>query len=54
MTEEYLTLSRVRTHLGYALRELEYLDKLPRIRQNLHWMLGELGEYIKLQKELDE
>ena len=52
--EDYATLNRLREHLIDAASELESLGKLPRFVQNIDWMLDELDEYIKLQKELDE
>jgi hypothetical protein len=52
--EQYYLLERLRTNLLDAASELELLGKLPRFVQNIDWMLDELGEYIKLQKELDE
>lgn len=51
--EQYATLDRLRTHLLDAASELEVLSKLPRFTQNIDYMLDELEEYIKLQKELD-
>lgn len=52
--EEYGTLDRLQEHLLDAASELELLGKLPRFVQSIDWMLDELEEYIKLQKELDE
>lgn len=51
--EDYATLDRLKEHLLDAASELEILGKLPRFVQNLDWMLDELGEYIKLQKDID-
>ena len=54
MTQEhYYTLERLRTNLLDAASELELLGRLPRFVQNIDWMLDELEEYIKLQKEID-
>lgn len=50
--EEMYSLERLQTNLLDAASELEYLQKLPRFVQNLSWMLDELEEYIKLQKEM--
>lgn len=52
--EEYATLDRIRTHFIDALQELEYLGKLPRIRQNLEFDLHELEGYIEMMKEVDD
>ena len=50
--EEYATLERIRAHFMDALQELEYLDKLPRIRQNLEFDLHELEVYIEMMREM--
>lgn len=50
---EVVRLDMLRCHLQNALSELEDLGKLPRFTQNIEFMLDELGEYIKLQKELE-
>lgn len=51
--EEYATLDRIRAHFIDALQELEYLDKLPRIRQNLEFDLYELEVYIEMMREMN-
>lgn len=51
--EDYAILDRLQEHLLDAASELELLGKLPRFVQNIDWLLDELGEYIKLQKEVD-
>ena len=50
--EEYATLDRIRTHFIDVLQELEYLGKLPRIRQNLEFDLHELEVYIEMMREM--
>ena len=51
--EEYATLDRIRTHFINALQELEYLGKLPRIRQSLEFDLHELEVYIEMMREMN-
>lgn len=52
--EQFATLDRLRTHLLDALQELEYLDNLPRIRQNLEFDLHEIEVYIEMMREMGE
>lgn len=51
--EQYYLLERLRANLLDATSDLELLGKLPRFVQSIDWMLDELDEYIKLQKEID-
>lgn len=52
--EQYATLHRLREHLTDALHELDLLGKLPRVRQNIEFMVDSVDEYVNLQKDLDE